>query len=70
MREMMRENGVKKGAGVSVVGGRELELDCLEGNENSSNIGKKRMVYSMLSEMGAHLKLSCRGKVEERETSI
>nr|UPT48387.1 pentatricopeptide repeat protein AaPPR14 [Agave angustifolia]UPT49066.1 pentatricopeptide repeat protein AaPPR1502 [Agave angustifolia] len=58
VREKMRENGVKKGAGVSLVAGREPEFEILEGGKTS--IGKKRMVYSMLSEMGAHLKLAHR----------
>lgn len=59
VREKMKENGVKKGAGVSLIGERKFEFENLEGE---SSIGKKRIVYSALSEIGSHLKLSHRNR--------
>ncbi|ONK80510.1 uncharacterized protein A4U43_C01F18600 [Asparagus officinalis] len=63
----MRENGVKKDVGVSLVEERDIGFD-----NHESSIGEKRMVfylqlvrrgwYSILSEMGAHLKISYRGE--------
>ncbi|XP_020251721.1 pentatricopeptide repeat-containing protein At3g29230-like [Asparagus officinalis] len=65
VREVMRENGVKKDVGVSLVDGRGLGFD-----DHKSSVGKKRIVDSMLSEMGAHLKMSYGGELGGRERSL
>ncbi|KAF8380662.1 hypothetical protein HHK36_028152 [Tetracentron sinense] len=57
VRKMMREMGLQKAAGSSLVHLGESHSGSFLGD---GSVHKKNMVYSMLSEMGAQMKLSCR----------
>uniref|UniRef100_A0A2N9H8A1 Pentacotripeptide-repeat region of PRORP domain-containing protein n=1 Tax=Fagus sylvatica TaxID=28930 RepID=A0A2N9H8A1_FAGSY len=56
VRKMMKEKGLQKAAGSSLVQLGEFKSESFV--ENGS-VHRKRMVYSMLSEMGAQMKLTC-----------
>ncbi|WOL18981.1 hypothetical protein Cni_G27778 [Canna indica] len=57
IREMMKKKGLRKGAAFSLVG---FDNNVVE---DKISVGKKRMILSMLCEMGSSMKLSC---VEKR----
>ncbi|XP_043715399.1 pentatricopeptide repeat-containing protein At4g18840-like [Telopea speciosissima] len=58
VRKMIREKGLHKAAGYSLVnlGGADFESIV----DDTSSVHRKRMMYSMLSAMGTQMKLSCR----------
>lgn len=60
VRMMMMEKGFQKVVGSSVFQGRDLGIKSLRGNDL---VHKRSMLYSMLSEMGAQMKLCCRNIV-------
>ena len=57
VRKLMKEKGTEKEAGSSLVHLMDLQSDM---SQKTRSAHKRSMVYSMLSEMGAQLKLSCR----------
>lgn len=57
VRKMMNNRGLQKVAGSSLV---QLGNCATEFSQESDSVHKRSMMYSMLSEMGAQLKLSCR----------
>ncbi|KAE8075827.1 hypothetical protein FH972_014514 [Carpinus fangiana] len=57
VRRMMKEKGLQKASGSSLVHTREFESKSFVGN---GSVHRRSMVYSMLSEVGAQMKLSCR----------
>lgn len=57
MRKIMTDKGFRKEAGSSLVVSADFGTDFFQG---SGSVHKKSMVYSMLSQMGAQIKLSCR----------
>jgi pentatricopeptide repeat protein len=57
VRRMMKERGLQKASGSSLVHLGEFESKSFVGN---GSVHQRSMVYSMLSEMGAQMKLSCR----------
>ncbi|KAK9266928.1 hypothetical protein L1049_027187 [Liquidambar formosana] len=56
VRKMMKEKGLQKEAGFSLVNSGEFGSEVIV---ESGSVHRKRMVYSMLSEMGAQMKLLC-----------
>ena len=55
VRKLMKEKGLQKAAGSSLVQYGEFKSESFVGNDS---VHRKSMVYSMLSEMGAQMKLS------------
>ncbi|KAM0935638.1 putative tetratricopeptide-like helical domain superfamily [Dioscorea sansibarensis] len=63
VREVMAKNGLQKPAGVS-----KVECDPLVSDEAS--VSRRSMMYSLLEEMGAHLKSSSGQLVRQRQASL
>jgi len=57
VRRMMKERGLQKASGSSLVHLGEFESKSFVGN---GSVHQRSVVYSMLGEMGAQMKLSCR----------
>ncbi|XXG75654.1 hypothetical protein AAC387_Pa08g0180 [Persea americana] len=66
VRKLMKEKRLLKNAGFSLVD-LDRSVHGLFAEDNSAH--KKSMVYSMLSEMGTQMKLSCR-EILDKQTSI
>lgn len=66
VRKLMKEKGLLKNAGFSLV---DLDRSDYGPFAVDSSIHKRNMVYSMLSEMGTQMKLSCR-EINEKQTII
>lgn len=61
VRKIIKEKGLHKAKGCSLLRfGFESSVSSVEDDDS---VHKKSMVYSMLTEMGAHIKLSCRDHV-------
>ncbi|KAI0504992.1 hypothetical protein KFK09_015949 [Dendrobium nobile] len=58
VREMIEERGLQKRAGVSLVELDNVNVDILSEDNLLGFSPKKRIVYSLLREMGSHLKIS------------
>lgn len=56
VRKMMKENGLQKESGSSQVHLHEFKFESFA---EQGSVHRRNMLYSMLSEMGAHVKLSC-----------
>lgn len=69
LRGVIREKGLEKDLGFSLVGVDESESYSV-GEEKVISEGKKSMVFSMLSEMGAHLKSSCRRHYKSKRALV
>ncbi|XP_042482632.1 pentatricopeptide repeat-containing protein At3g29230-like [Macadamia integrifolia] len=67
VRKMIRERGLHKAAGCSLVdlGGADYESTV-----DDTSVHKKSMMYSMLTEMGTQMKLSCREYGETEKYKI
>ncbi|OAY63661.1 pentatricopeptide repeat-containing protein At4g02750-like [Ananas comosus] len=69
LREVIREKGLEKDLGFSLVGVEESESYSVD-EEKVISEGKKSMVFSMSNEIGAHLKSSCRRHHKSKRTLV
>ncbi|PKA45654.1 Pentatricopeptide repeat-containing protein [Apostasia shenzhenica] len=68
VRKKMKEKCLQKDAGVSLLGVDNSHGDCLSEAHMLGGEFKKRMLYSLLKELGGHLKASCTESDDRRES--
>lgn len=64
VRKMMEKKGLRKGTGISLVSIDDHVVD------HNISVGKKSVVFSMLSEMGMSIKSSCTGTYKMQRNTV